>query len=285
MLCLAGLVSVTLASTPSAHGQEKQSPTSQKKQATKQPPRMAGLPSLLEIAEVVTITGGIIEKIHFQPGEEVVEGDAIVEIETDRYRYNYEMAKLNFENTGNLDSAAAEVAVRSAELNKAKNDNRRRRNSDEDLRRSEAMLAMAEGKRVAAEYQQKVYKLALDYASSELEKRILRAPVNGVVISISKRLGQRTNPGEVVVRIGDPFKARVSFPVTADIAALMQPGQMVLMRSAVNSLLYEAQVLDVVTDPKSGAKTANVAIQPSSGLLPVRPPDGEFTLEPDSLNP
>lgn len=276
--CLAAL-------TPSAHAQKKEAASSSKKEATKQPPRMAGLPMLLEIAEIVTITGGNIERIHYQPGDEVTAGDAIVEIETDRYRYNYEVAKINYENNGDLDAAVAEVAVRSAEYSKAKEDIRRRRITDDDLRRSEAMLAMAEGKKTTVENQLKMRKLALDYAAKELEKRILRAPVDGIIMSISKGLGQRTSPGEVVIRIADRYKVRVSFPVKAELAELMQPGQIVNMRSAVDSLLYQAKVIDITSDPKSGAKTANVAILPSSGLLPNRPPDGEFSLDPDSLNP
>lgn len=244
--------------------------------------KLAGIAEPVDMAEAKTIVSGTIEYIHYEVGDTVEEGDILLEIDSDRYRYNYEMAKLRFEGKSNLRSAEAEVRVRAADVAKAQEDLRRRRIREEDMQGAEAKLEMSQAKLEGVREQEKANKLAMEYAELELEKRLIRAPEGGVITAIPKSLGQRANPGDTLAVIGDPTRVTVAFPVTKEIAKAMQEGRMVLMRSVVDNLLYEAQVLGVTNQGKDG-QTAEVAIQPAQGAFRSPATPGEYILEPDSL--
>lgn len=253
------------------------------KEAAEKVAKMAGVALPVQISEVITVTGGNVERIHVEAGQEVKVGELLVEIDADRHKYNYERAKLLAESDARMNMALAEVKARQAELDSAEENLRRRRIKQSDYEKVEAMLDLAQAKLDNEEESAAANKLALEYAKSEYEKRMLKADADGVVLNVNAKLGQRLASGAVVVTIGDPYSVQVGIPVPGDVAKSLQPGSVLLLKSAVDDLLYQATVSNIVNDPKKGP-VAEFMLEPSSGIFPVQPPMGQYTLEKDALD-
>lgn len=236
----------------------------------------------VETARVITMVGGLVEKVYVKVGDQVVKDQLLMEIDADRHRHAVRVAQVRFEDKGSLKQAYAEKSTRQAEFNQIMERRRRRQATDYDVDRIQGLLDMAEGKVTSAEAQKKLHKLELENAKEQLNKRLITSPVDGVVIEVTKEIGQQASPGNVVVRIGNPRELQMDFRLPAQLAEQLRVGAPVAVRNMVDSTIYFARITSLIKDEKAkdGSMIANARMESQPGST-LNPKPGSYELTPD----
>lgn len=164
---------------------------------------MAGLTSCL--AEPGTVLGylepyrsiemnssetGIIGEIFVQEGQRVSEGDALLSLENSVLKAQLEIAKVEAESTAAVIVAEADLGVatqRHAKLAKLKSSGTAH---SSEVARAEAEMKKAEGQVSIANEQKKIAGFRVEEIEAQIERRILRSPIDGVVLEISREVAE-----------------------------------------------------------------------------------------------
>lgn len=137
---------------------------------------------------------GAIESIAVEEGATVKAGDVLVKLESTVIEARRAIAAAQAENQGRLQAASAEVEISSKRYNLLKNLQRSSSNRAE-LDRQSATLQSAEGNLLTAQEDQKAAVLNVAQIDAELERRILRSPIDGIVVEIAKDVAESVSAG------------------------------------------------------------------------------------------
>ncbi len=160
----------------------------------------------VEAFEVVQVTArvtGDIEQVRFAEGDDIKQGQVLVEIEPERYRLSVQSAKATLEK--------AEAARADAEAGLSRREGANAKSPGlipgEELEtwRTKVRTATAEAGEARA---------ALDLAELNLRYALVRAPVPGVIQTRTVQTGQYVQPGAILATLvrRDPLLLRFSVP-------------------------------------------------------------------------
>jgi membrane fusion protein (multidrug efflux system) len=225
-----------------------------------------------DVAQVTPLIGGPVLEVLVQDTHPVKQGDILVRLDdTD--------AKLA------LASAQARLAAAGAERDKAQIDLRRR----EALATSGAVsgeeLTTARNALNVANANQRVARATRDQAQVDLDRTIIRAPVAGVISRRQVQVGQRVQPGAMLMVITPVQDVYVDANFKETQLAHVQPGQLVTLVSDLYGKDVEFEGHVVGFSGGTGAAFAVVPAQNATGnwikvvqRLPVR-----IALDPEQL--
>lgn len=191
----------------------------------------------IEAYETVQITArvaGVVERVHFSEGDVVKAGEALVEIEPDRFRIAVESNRATTVKTEaqRLDAAAA-LKRRSA-VNE-KSPGLVKEEEIESAKSREAIAAAAVSEAQAA----------LHLAELNLRDAFVRAPLGGLIETRNVRTGQYVQAGTLVATLirRDPLLLR--FAVAEDQAQALARGQKARFKVRERAAPYEAAIIHV----------------------------------------
>lgn len=194
------------------------------------------------VLELGTDAGGRVAAIRVAPGDSVAAGDPLVELEQEVERAQVARARAQVETAGAAAEAArAEVGVQEVELAQATRERVRvealarsdfstaealeqARTREESLRarvaRAAAQAAVAAGESASA-------RAALALAGAELDRRTIRAPVTGQVLSVGVTVGSILSGFQpvTVVELAPAGPPRVLAEIDELFAHRVRPGQ------------------------------------------------------------
>lgn len=174
----------------------------------------------MQMIEVRSAVGGLIDKIAVRRGDRVTKGQVIVTLESSAERAAADSARYRAEMTG-------PQAVAQTKLEYARKKYERRRDmhaeklmSGQDRDDAEGEMRSAEAELQLAEDNQRVAALESQQQSSLLNRRTIRAPFSGVVADQLLYAGEVVEPGDPkkpILKLAqlDPLRVHVILPRTA----------------------------------------------------------------------
>jgi RND family efflux transporter MFP subunit len=220
-----------------------------------------------EIAVSAPVTG-VVTRMHVREGDTVVVGQPMAELNQDVYRVGLEIAQLAKELRGQREAAIAELRLRRQRLHNLQLLRTDHHASEEEVARAAAEVEMAEAQVLAVEESLQVKALEHQRAAAQLEERIIRSPIDGLIVQIQKEPGEYVspaNPGIVTVVQLSPLLA--TFSVPAAVAETLATGQQVDLRIAPSPALVTATVeyASPIINAESDTVMVKVRIPNSNG--------------------
>ncbi|HET7434080.1 MAG TPA: efflux RND transporter periplasmic adaptor subunit [Thermoanaerobaculia bacterium] len=218
----------------------------------------------LDAFEQVAVTSrvaGAIERVNFREGQFVSAGQALVEIEPERYRLAVQSAEATLQQRI-AEKAEAEAGLARRQAASAKNPGLIRGEEIETWR-TKAQTAAAE----VAQAQ-----TAVSQAKLNLRDAFVRAPVGGIIQTRTVQTGQYVQPGSVLASLvrRDPLLLR--FQVPEQDATSVRVGQNAKFSVAEESKQHDARITHVAASASNASRmvdvTANVLNANDPNLRP-----------------
>lgn len=148
----------------------------------------------LRTLQIASDESGTVAEVLIHEGDTVEQGQSIVRLNSQIHEAQLEIARQQMSSTGRLEAAQAELELTSQRLEKI-----RSLRSSGHARQAEVARAEKEWKVAGANVQAVTEELAtrrLDYQrlQAQLDRRIIRAPVAGVITEIHRQLGEYVAP-------------------------------------------------------------------------------------------
>lgn len=193
----------------------------------------------LSKANIGTSLQGVITRLAVERNDCVARGDLVAEIAADDLRANLASAQASREAARqSAEAAASDVTRMEAAAENARSTYARQttllpegttsRSSFESAemaaRQGEADLAKARSALLAAKAQEAAADAAVAASEAQLEKSVVRAPIDGVVVARNLNLGDVASPNSAIVTIADPESIVLSTRFDESTIADIEPG-------------------------------------------------------------
>lgn len=133
---------------------------------------------------------GVIDAISVREGEAVEEGQPLLNLNIRVLEAQLAIAKIQAESTAEIDLAAADLAVARDRNGKLLELKRSGTAHSSELARAEADLKKAEAQLAMANESHKIAQHRVEEIEGGIEQRILRSPIDGVVLEINREVAE-----------------------------------------------------------------------------------------------
>ncbi len=222
----------------------------------------------------ITLAGatesGTLTKIQVREGDTVKQGEVLATMDCGVLEASLEIARRRSQFRGRLDAALAELNVRKVRAQKLALLRRDGHASAAELERAEADLGIAQAQLALAQEELELAQLECQRISAQIEQRIFRSPIDGVVSQVKREVGeslQLSDPELLTVVQLDPL--RVKFPTSVASASALHQDQVLQVQvpDLQRSLTATIEVISPVLDAKSGTVQVTCVIPNGGGEL------------------
>lgn len=230
--------------------------------ASAEPVRISGVTESVRDITMSVHDEGSIKKIVYSVGDTVKKGEAILELDNEREKLEMQRRKLIWESKVELFSATqrVETLARIVDTSKQLYESTGSVSKEElDLQQLEYDVAVSELNQleIAEEREELEYKIAVE----NYERRILKSPIDGVIVKLLHDVGEYIEPGQELVQIVDPQKCYMVCQLEEGLGRTIKKG----IKSNI----------EVMTGAQWLSKTASVifvspVVDQASGLLEVK---------------
>lgn len=193
------------------------------------------------IERVVAYDSGQLTLVEFEIGDPITKDEIVATLDDDDHKHRLKIATMRAKDDSAVRTAQSRLQIRKAQLKELLAQRRRQRISDHRISQAEAEVAIAQAALEKAESNHELAQLEKERAEKALEKRYLRAPIDGVVLEVSKIRGDMIGKGTVVARIGDPKEVRLSVNLPQKLIASVRETGSVPLKLA-NGQVVDAKV-------------------------------------------
>lgn len=215
------------------------------------------MPTTVEILRAQE--GGVLDSVDVNVGDEVVAKQVVAKLEHVRQLHTYKVAKKRAENRSGIEMAEGEVQEKNAAFEEIKARYRRRQVSEAQVDQAEGQTKIAKAKLSQAHVNADLAQLELELAERMLEKRFFRTSINGVVIEVTKRAGEKVSEGEALVTVADISEMRAEIPMSKESAAEIGSGTHFPVTLAGTSITRIARVEAI--EPLAGGKNGEQSVK------------------------
>jgi RND family efflux transporter MFP subunit len=183
----------------------------------------------IEKSDVAALREGVISKMELQIGMPVLEGKPIGYLHAEIAELTVAKAKTAVSFTAPVEKAEAQKELAAAVLATSHRLNKRRPGmvSDEEMRKAEAELKVADAMKREAFEKIKLDTAELKLAERALEEHKIVAPFDGIIVERKKNRGESVRANEAVVTLGNLDKLRAWFYIPLEHAYRVKEGQIV----------------------------------------------------------
>jgi RND family efflux transporter MFP subunit len=183
----------------------------------------------IEKADVVALREGVLESVELWPGYPVAKGGVIGTLHKETAELTVAKARIAAANRAAEEKALAqrELALTVVATNERLNQRRPGMVSQEELRKAEAEVKVADAMAREAREQQQINKADLDLAEQAAKEHTIQAPFDGIVVERMKNPGEGVRQNEPVVRLGNLDRLRAFAFVPLEYAYRVKTGQVV----------------------------------------------------------
>ncbi len=211
-----------------------------------------------EIQIVTTRGSGTLVSIEVRLGDEVKAGQILGSLDSERELYAYKVAKIRAEDESMVDLAKAETRMRSAELENKREAYKRRRIERPDVDKAQAELDAASARQSIVETNRKIVQLDLERAENELEKRRLRSPIEGVILTIERAKGEKVSEGTTIFTVGSENFVAIKMSLPPAAAKALPLNGVMLVRAVGSNITQIARIAEIGTKPD---KDGNIPVR------------------------
>lgn len=179
---------------------------------------------------------GVIAAIQVSEGDSVTEGQPLLNLNIKVLEAQLSIARVQAESTAPIDLAAADLAVALDRNDKLVQLKASGTAHSSELSRAEAELKKAEAQLTIANESRKIAQFRVAEIEAEIEQRILRSPIDGVVLEINREIaesatapqeGQQNRP---LLKIAQIDRLRIVIHAPAIQVAALVAGQRLRVR-------------------------------------------------------
>ena len=214
---------------------------------------------------------GRIESIAVQEGQQVEAGQVLAALNQDVLKASRRIVEKQIAAQGRLKSAKAELRMRTDRVRKIAELLARRHAAQEELDRAEIEQEIAAASLEIVEEEQAVSVLERDRIDHQLERQLVRSPIDGVVVRTLKDVGEFVSPADpVVLRVVqlDPMLAvfNVIERATGDELRVGSPAK-IRMASSGQVRQGVVEFVSPVIEPQSGTVRVKVRLDNANGAI------------------
>jgi RND family efflux transporter MFP subunit len=220
------------------------------------------------IIDVAAAEAGIITQIEVREGDSVKQGQTVATLDNDVHLALLAIAEKSMNSKGKLDSARAELELQKDRLKRFQALREHGHARQEEVDRTRTEVAIAEGQVTAAQEELAIREMEYRKIVTQLERRVIRSPIDGVIAKRHKDEGEFVAPNSpetfTVVQL-DPLLA--AFSVMSAQAGKLRTGQEVEVRFAGVGQPAKGTIefIAPVTDAESGTVLVKVRIDNPDG--------------------
>ncbi|MGY8642113.1 MAG: efflux RND transporter periplasmic adaptor subunit [Verrucomicrobiales bacterium] len=209
---------------------------------------------------------GIIAEIAVEEGQSANKGELLVKLDSRVLAAKEKRAKIKANSMEALRAAYSEMTMREKRLNQVKQLGARNSNPDE-IAKADVDHEMAKARYEAADEEVQTSKIELEQIEVEIERRMLRSPIDGIVARIYRDVAESVVGGETVVAsIVNLDQLNLVVHVPAVTARGLKAGSKITVAptlSSLNDSKTEATIAFVspVVNASSGTKLVRLQIE------------------------
>jgi len=211
--------------------------------------------------EVASEETGIVQHIELREGDRVEQGQILARLNQEVLASSLKIAAKHREAFGQLNAALAELRLREERLAQLIELRRSDHATQEEVNRATAEKEVAQARVLAAQDALQVKELEFDRIKAQLQRRVIRSPLTGVVREVYKEEGEFVAPTDPIVLSVvqlDPLLA--TFSVPADKASDLKPKQPLRVKLTSDAATVEGAIecISPVINAESGTVIVKV---------------------------
>jgi RND family efflux transporter MFP subunit len=220
-------------------------------------------------SEVASAETGVVRKIFVQPGDRVVRGQPLAELDSETVQAQLEVKRIESEAVGKIDQAKAEVELYTTKLQKLSAMFLDGKASQSELERAKVDLQVARGRLRSEEENVRVLLSDVERFEKQLAERTITAPIDGIVIDLLKEIGEIVAANSpAIVRIIDASRLRATFSVQESELPTLKVGKSVrIQMTNGQTVIGKIEYIPPVADPETGWFMINVLIENHDGKI------------------
>lgn len=223
-----------------------------------------------EIVISSTSEPGVVRAIAVQEGDRVEAGDEMAQLDTSVLQASLSIAKQRATMRGKLIAAQTELKIRKRQLGKLRMLRVDGHATQAEIDRAESDLSLAESDVMRAQEEIELNELECERIQAQIQQRVFRSPVAGVVTEVHREVGEATQIGDPrIMTVVQLNLLRVRFSVSVSQANSMTAGDVLPVHLAELNRDVELTIESIspVLDAKSGTQRVTCVIDNSQGKL------------------
>ena len=234
------------------------------------PKRSEGFTEPYQTIDVAAAETGIVQDVRVELGQAVKKGEVLGTLDDDVLKASLEIAQLKANSTAAIEAATAELELKQQRLNALTEINRTGGGSRDEFSRAKADAELARAKLKLAEEMLAADRLEVKKIEVQLQRRVIRSPIEGVVTDIPRDPGEFVSLTEpklfTVVRLD---RLRAKFYVPAEQSVRFSKAQRVKLAGQADEkpLTGDVEFVSPVTHAESGLVRVDVILDNRDGRL------------------
>jgi len=223
-------------------------------------------------AVVSATVPGKIDQIPVSEGQQVRKGDTLLTLERETEEINVRMTRLLADSKAELDAAQVKVEIYGKDYKATKGlFDSSNSVSEEQVWEKDLQWRLARADHDKFTAQKGKEELENQLAAAELSRRVIRAPFNGVVVKIHKRLAESVQALEPLVEVVDVRRCRFVGHVPAPEAQGIRKGQDLQLKldgsKEPRSRTGKVEFISPTVDQASLLRTVKVVFENTDGSI------------------
>ena len=205
---------------------------------------------------------GTLAEVGVREGDVVAAGDKIAVLDEDVLRASLEVARRSMSSEGALKSAQADVDLKKADSEKMTQLRDRNHASQQEVDRIGTELIVAEARLLSVREDLEVKQLEFRRIEAQIEQRIVRSPIAGIVSEVQREAGEFVSPSEpVIARIVQLDPLLIVFSLPLELRNDVAKDQVVSVEIGRDAQLAEGTVEYVAPTPDPSNSSVRVKVR------------------------
>ena len=232
--------------------------------------RLEGFTEPYQTIAVAAAENGIVQEVRVELGQAVKKGEVLGTLDDDLLKATLEIGQLKANSTAAIDAAKAELDIKEQKLNALTEINRTGGGSREELTRAKADVELGRARLKAAQESLAADRLEVKRIETQLQRRTIRSPIDGVITEIHREPGEFLSITEpklfTVVRLD---RLRAKFYIPSENAVRFSKGHRVKVSGHGDEkpLTGDIEFVSPVTHAESGLVRVDVIFDNRDGRL------------------
>lgn len=205
---------------------------------------------------------GPLAEVRVKEGDVVKAGDIIAIMNDEVLRASLEVARRSMTVEGAIKSGLADVNMKTAELEKLRQLRERNHASQQEVDRVSTELQVAEARLQSVREDLEVKSLEAKRIEAQLEQRIIRAPIDGVITELAHEAGEFVSPSEpTIARLVQLDPLMIVFSVPLAQRNSVKTSEVVSLKIGPTDQTAEGTVEYVSPTPDSSNSSVRVKVR------------------------
>lgn len=229
---------------------------------------LEGYTEPIRTIEVASDETGTVAEVLVQQGQSVEQGQPLLRLNSHVHHAQLEIAKQQMNMQGRMDAARAEMELTAQRHEKIQDLRKSGHARQAELQRASKELKVAEANLRSVSEDMETRRLEYERLVTQINRRVIRAPVAGIVTELHKEPGEFVAPNKPdVVTLVQLDTLMANFALVSNQSAQLRIGQSMKVHFTESDQTVSGEVafISPVTDAESGTVLVKVAISNPEG--------------------